>query len=599
MHDCEREDLDPEAVNTLAEIVERLRQTSSGGCLGAQDEWLRTSILPPSSLLEYNPKRAEEDRNAADRLTSVAKSLRTTVDALFPLLQLISLQALTCESAATSMRLRAGLLTLPDEVLLHIMEDIAFDEGDDPYSAVHTVRAALKLSAVCRRFRDLAMRSSLFWYRVSNNMHIDLVKALCGRLTKPIGVVILMGPIRRTEDHVAPFMQAVAARSEFWTRFVQGSEIMPSLFSGLTREDLQDVAQETRGLDAPFLREISMHYPDFDISGEVVEAHYYKSWVAPQLRTFKTTNLVPVPFASGSSLTSVTVKLDFSTADWAGRVTESLGSLIDFLVSCPKVKSLRLGLSNLKSPSVIPARLRTDFSGVEDLELDFSHCDGPETKSFLHLIHFPNTPSLKLHLAKFDRTTADTSTELILQEVASFAPCITQLTLFFFFHEKHNRIKHLTLPNFPRIQQLTLMTSESRLNISPQQGLFCTSLRTLTFCGCDFLDREWVSILLHRFKQQGNVPHLEVQNCQWKREDEDTWSWPSTPSEAEVEVEEDVELEPEPEDPVNEHNIMDTDDSDTRSNGSANSVSQSFIDAIIKGPTRAEVTVEDLLYVIR
>lgn len=255
---------------------------------------------------EYNSILAREDRASAKRLVSISESLEATVDTLAKLQELVKQQAKICQSKASSLHRRAGLSTLPDEILLYVLKDAAYDDFDDALSASNTVKDALKLSFVCRRFRILIWTSSILWCRLSNSMNIGLVHVLCARLTKPNGVVLLKGPVGRENQEIVSFMQAVVARSEFWTRFVHGFDLMPSLLTGFTRENMQAIARETRGLRAPSLTHLSLHYSDSELDKSMDEAansHYYSTWSTPKLEALTLSNLVPVPLASGTAST--------------------------------------------------------------------------------------------------------------------------------------------------------------------------------------------------------------------------------------------------------------------------------------------------------
>ncbi|KLO11376.1 hypothetical protein SCHPADRAFT_891655 [Schizopora paradoxa] len=497
-HDCERDDLDPQAVHDVTKMMLRIWKSASGGCFGAQIKWLKDTYFPQPVQHELSHVNAREDRDAARNLEDVAESLKATVDTLRKLQRLVEQQ---------------------------VMEDVAYKDGDDGDAALVTVRAAIRLSSVCRRFRDIALRSSLFWCRISSDMHIELVRALCNRLTTPIGVVILKAPT----NMVVPFIQAVTSRSQYWSRFIQDYSLTRTPLLEFTQEDLQAVKPKTGFLSLPFLNELSIHYPKSELNNKPYFGvdDYYALWYTPQLKTINATNFVPDRFLMKESYTSITIKFDFLATEEEGDVTGNLRQLTEFLIRCPNVKDLSINLSYLRNSLITATDLgrrlmahtgaREIFPNIEFLDFNFAHSTGPEVKAFLDSVRFPNAKSLTLHISWFSNSTTDKWTELILQEMENFAPRITDLTLNFFFIGSHFplRLKHIQLPNLPGILHLTITTMESRSIFLPPDGPFCPCLRNLTFSCCECLFEGWVSLLLKRLREQGNTLNLSVEYCLW------------------------------------------------------------------------------------
>ncbi|KLO11370.1 hypothetical protein SCHPADRAFT_942138 [Schizopora paradoxa] len=517
-HRCDAGDLNPMAINVLMDTIDRIRQSATGGCLSAQTNWFQDRCVPLPSSHIYNPTQATQDRIEANRLHDLAESFLLTADALQSLRSLFIHQSMALEENAGALRLRAGLSSLPDEILINILECAAYSGGSDAFASLCTVQDAVKLSLVCRRFRDLAIRSSFFWCRISNNMNINLVSALCDRLSDPIGEVFLK---ESTNHDVRQFIRAVAASSQFWIRFTHGLDFLPS-HSPLSREELVDVAKESYGLQAPFLSEISIHYPEDLLNAankDQTHAHYYSTWITPRLTCFRISNLVPVPFASSAGLTSFTIRLDFLKCT---RVPETITALVDFLVSCPNLTALALAFGCLVVPYNAPMRSRTELHRVEKLELHLSNCSVPEVTHVLNLLRFPHASSFGFRVSWYNWASIETparSVHAILDDMSNFAPSVTELDLEVDFEHIANQTYPIIFPRLYGIRHFTLSTCDTELNVSIPKGAFLPSIRTLTFKNCESLDREWVSVLLNRLKEQGNLPDLTVSDCTWVNSD--------------------------------------------------------------------------------
>ncbi len=124
----------------------------------------------------HNPSQAEADRRALERATATRNALKPASDALCRIWELVSSQLRACEHDIEVYRNRRCFFSLPDEILSTVLEYAALRliVGDRKKGTISTVKAAAKLSHVCKHFRHLITHSPTLWKSVfggmSNNM---------------------------------------------------------------------------------------------------------------------------------------------------------------------------------------------------------------------------------------------------------------------------------------------------------------------------------------------------------------------------------------------------------------------------------------------
>ncbi len=105
--------------------------------------------------------------------------LKIAADALFKIHDCIQQQVTTCEAQVDSLRIRAGFLSLPDEILANVLELAAhksafdYDRQDGGSFASRTITMARSLSCVCKRFQTLILGSPNLWCQIWNGMSFD------------------------------------------------------------------------------------------------------------------------------------------------------------------------------------------------------------------------------------------------------------------------------------------------------------------------------------------------------------------------------------------------------------------------------------------
>ncbi len=474
--------------------------------------------------LLYNPVQAKKDTKAAERIADVMDTLKLAADGFHRIQDCISRQVEACDTQVRALRLRGGLSSLPDEILAIVLEyatTTPFDIYEEGNSAILFTRAAITLSHICQRFRFLMVRISSLWSRIFNGMKYRLVSALCVRMTMPTAEIILEETKLRSRTNPEKFLRTVAPRSELWRRFVHG-QINSSFSTDGTSEaskELKMLARVTNHLHAPFLAELVIchkaHILPESHNQDVHDSfHYYSTWFAPRLRSLTMCNLVPVPFAGSTTLTYFKCGLEYFGTN-RGRADLDFSGLIQFLLSCPVLKSFSLKSFCLTWPETVASSLGNPvkLASIDTLDFGFSSCESSLIRAFLDAARFPNVITMKLNIMTGSITEPADVLCAVLPDSIAF-PHLNRLHLR--IHAgRTGKLPAIGTPtvwspffNQSNIQHLTIF--EDFFMGALPDGPFLPVLRSLTFNNCSFLERHWVTQLLGRLKEQGIKPKLTV-----------------------------------------------------------------------------------------
>ncbi|KLO11357.1 hypothetical protein SCHPADRAFT_475302 [Schizopora paradoxa] len=396
----------------------RLLQIQGNIDIDSDEGWLDTDERFPPVPLVYDPLLAKEDLRRANQAPNSVTRLRLAANTSNQLPDPIHHQLKIVESKIYSLRLRAGALKLPDEVLSVILEYAAHNERftwqcfESMFIAMEISRA-ITLTHVCRRFRSLATRIPTLWSRISNASHLGAISACCERVTNSSVEIFLHGGRWRPATNVAPFLQATIAHSDKWNVFRLGDDPQP-MTELLDDEEIEDLARETHNLQVNFLTEISINYPYTITSSTNVRPqvpkdsfHYYSTWSTPRLKSFSIRHLVPIPFSGSASLTTFKAR---ARPERGIRLTPICPSytvqgenyqlivLVEFLSTCPNLEFSSLEILSLPTVDSSPMPKYHEFGSIERMKFHFANCEVSSLKSFFDCISFPNVSSLDLTL---------------------------------------------------------------------------------------------------------------------------------------------------------------------------------------------------------
>ncbi|KLO11351.1 hypothetical protein SCHPADRAFT_475098 [Schizopora paradoxa] len=473
--------------------------------LSDQSECFDSVEAFPPIPLTYNPTLAKSDLRKAYVLERTLTKLCLDASAIC-----------ITESECLSLRLRAGMTLLPDEILEIILEyAVILPFKEDSSESAHVARvisAAISLTSVCKRFRDLGVRIPRLWNRISNVSGLDAVSECCERARNSNVEIIFQSIGNHRATGVAPFLEATRASSERWSRFVHERK---ERYSHEFRDELDDMAHRTHLLQAPLLSELAIYYPAIpvDTPQDSNDAfHYYSSWTAPTLKIFTIYYIVPVPFSGSSTLTSFSIYLSFR----AHYLRPNLSSLVEFLTVSPNLISFSLTMRSLKDVGDFLTEKSKVFGGVKNLKVVLIGCEESPLRSFFDRVLFPNVDSIELGLTSRNQNEIEGGFHTIFHDPERFLNLKT-LVLDLDSPDDSNFYINISFSAFTNIRNLTLTLH--RFGICAESaipdGPCLPSLRRLSFKDCSHLERSFVAQLLRRLKAQGNLPRLSVNNCRW------------------------------------------------------------------------------------
>ncbi|KLO11360.1 hypothetical protein SCHPADRAFT_998972 [Schizopora paradoxa] len=526
--------MDLKALDCVSEIIDKLRRYKTSGRFDPEENWFNPDESFPSRPLGHNPTLAKEDIRDAKRIDETLATLRLAADTLREISTRVNEQIKISKSKARSLRLRAGISVLPDEILALILEYAAhrqyFPQRSEAEAVARFASDAISLTRVCRRFRALGLQIPCFWNRLSNAPQRCPISLRCERAASfNVEISIQARSTRRTTRHlgtgVAPFLQATRGLSQRWRRFTHGCNKGLGRV-GLSAGELEDLARETQNLHAPILSELAIYYPSsVQCQNPDDVLHYYSTWTVPKLRKLVMHHLVPIPFSASSSLTAFRILLDFRTKT----PSSQLKSLVTFLSASPCLRTLALSMDTLEALESFSTQNHQEIGSVDELELSLFNCEGASVNIFLDRVSFPNVSSIKLD---FRVSLAYTSRREYLQDAFRYVfpnsarfPRLVSLHLKYIYSPHPANLKGreywdvtILLSALSSVQNLSLVLRDFGVDTPGTLsggGPCLPSLRSLTFESCSRLRRPFVAELLTRLKSQGYMPRLVVEDCRW------------------------------------------------------------------------------------
>ncbi len=264
--------------------------------------------------LSHDTLQAKEDANAVERASVMMDALRPAQEISRDVSFWISEQATACEVQISNLKLRSGLLSLPDEILSDVLAFASYHQDKNEQTAVkNTLDAATKLSLVCSRFRTLINSVCDLWNRLSPSMRTGTISSCLTRCGSA-GIQIITSTSSSPVNFL-PFVRRIASETHQWRRFVFNCKDLSPGSDHII--NLGTLRFRTLDIRVPLLSKLEIRYPytalkDIIRNGVYRDPlHFYSTWSLPALRSMKTANLVPVSFSGTSSLASLSLSLNF------------------------------------------------------------------------------------------------------------------------------------------------------------------------------------------------------------------------------------------------------------------------------------------------
>lgn len=339
---------------------------------------------------------------------------------------LFATQAGACTEQIAALRSRAGLSSLPDEIISSVLQYAVFDsesEIESPfeggafkaYAIIHSVNTAVKLSSVCSRLRSLAVNTPDLWNQVCVGMPQEML-ATCIERAKSTGLGVFFDitfmDFETPRPRARPLLEFVMPFVGTWRRF--DHHCLPYLSSGSSFPETGMKALQIvlHNMHAPRLSELTVWYqandpnnfhegfPEeegFDRTQWKQMFHFYSSWTLPALQSMSTTNLIPIPFSGSASIQKLYVEMDYScneTQEIPFRPFDAVG-LLEFLFSCPVLRELTLQLVHATVLTDARSVDRFNMETVEELVLGLDSCSSSSIDYFMNAVRFPQVTAMK------------------------------------------------------------------------------------------------------------------------------------------------------------------------------------------------------------
>ncbi len=370
----------------------------------------RSASVPLSNDLS----QADADAKAVIQATKMRDTLLAATEALETLRITTSLQASTLSVHIGASRLHREFISIPDEVLSVVLEYAALqrDPDDKSRSIVKSVKAAAKLSHVCKRFRKLIVHQPYFWNRWTNAMENSEMLSTClSRCRNPSAkllVKVLLYTLSFRTPHWQPidmFLRIVCQKRETWRQFVlDGSGSANDSIDQFTDVALRDLAKTTSNIVLPLLTHLDIGYhaivmrPEVRARDDVLDMmHFYSTWSAPRLQSMVTKNFIPIPFSGSPCLSSLSIHIGHT--HWSRGFVLDFSAISSLLSACPVLEDFTLwigGADNAGPPTLQGRRVEMTF--VDKLNFRFELCNSTTLRILFENTYFPNASTLELRI---------------------------------------------------------------------------------------------------------------------------------------------------------------------------------------------------------
>ncbi len=282
-------------------------------------------------------------------------------------------------------KLSKGIASIPDELVSLIFKCATHRES--------TLREALRLSHVSKRFRRIALAEHCLWTTLRSDWRTEALETCIARSGHKADLHVII----HLRDHLvlSSFIDICWPTASRWkTLTVSEGEV--NFNSPFNEELAVDVLKAMDDLQLLRLHELHLRYYR-ESMGDGFESRFKPSWSAPNLRVLQCIEYVPAPSNAFSALTSVAISI-YSGSKFANDVRR----LFSFLASTPTVTSLDLEITDIESPEAINFGTLRNLSITSfNLNLPFFHIGGSKSQfvaTFIKALHLPKLEELSFSI---------------------------------------------------------------------------------------------------------------------------------------------------------------------------------------------------------
>ncbi len=370
-------------------------------------------------------------------------------------------------SGSKPARTRTHIFNFPNEIISSIFEHgFVFPEH---ISKKSDPLGPMKVTWVCRRFRQIALDTSCIWSGVSSllpervlDLHIERSKEILLSLAIHPNHVPGMGSI-----HSHRLLDATLSLTCRWESF--------SLLCDLSESWMSDIGSRTKGIYVPRLTNIVVDcdISNVDANGEFERAHFFESWRTPSLRRFTAKGVIP-RLMQAPCLASFNITLESTSIDWSAQ------QLLLFLKSCPSLTELSIILDNAFLDLADCPNVTLPSVNLLHIGLSYNICDNPNgpfyVEGLLGHLCLPQLERLSLKLQSLPLDQIRVCLDCVLAEPEK-SPKLTELQLDINLESLNSPLE----PIFSNLKQI------ERVGIRVSNGLDTQAFKRTNIFGTDFL----------------------------------------------------------------------------------------------------------------
>lgn len=430
--------------------------------------------------------------------------------ALYALWTSVGVRIRTVQEKPVPSAPRDGISTLPDAILEMIFEAI----HDNMFPGTRRRKEIMRLSHVCRRFRQIVLGLPRLWSDIDSCMHPEAVAMQLTR-SKNIALSVDIELGYRPFADVRTFLDLVLPHRSRWSSLMLDFDLA---HVGIC-EEMRQFGTICQGLEFAGLETLNIRFPDPSRTieeGGVSETYnpldetlqVYSSWSAPILRTFSTSNVLPRTF--NAPLVSLHAQFITSTQyDW------DIHPLLASLETSSTLTDLQLtfmvcGLVDDPLPE-------TQLPHLRSLEVVASGVQTEVVASVMEALRPPNLSSLSFEVELQREDDADDWIACFFPEHADYQN-LTDLNVVL---ELVEAVPVLSVPfaRLPHLEHLGISAPELALRLFTDE-MPCPPLRTLALHYCNKVDNQFISSLANSLRSTGHLQRfetLQIEDCEGLR----------------------------------------------------------------------------------
>ncbi|KLO12980.1 hypothetical protein SCHPADRAFT_940757 [Schizopora paradoxa] len=346
-----------------------------------------------------------DDNNRVQRMKRSINALEIASDLAHDISYILDEEIKSAKDQLSVLSLQHGIASLPDDIL----SDVLLYAVRPTYPSTdmllfiskekECIRAAIKLSHVCSRFRSLVLSRSHIWNTLSNQItNVDLIRHCTKHAKKaPLKLYLESLGYPLSNDRFETFTTVCLESAANWHQLVlqaTDSELWTNEESMVRLQTMSNnvslFSRLTNGYKFPFINSLELDFERIsakvDLRDEKFHPHLH--WTLPSLTRFSFSGNIPLPFSNDIKHLSISYEYQ------PGRILD-MYQLLMFFAFCSSLESVDLKLTEWTSTT--PCETKT-FPFVKSVSFSFSDCSVDFIRTFCRALYFPDARKMTLQL---------------------------------------------------------------------------------------------------------------------------------------------------------------------------------------------------------